>query len=119
MMQVDVGHARSALAHDHRRYAHVAVACARRATVPTHASASASAVPPRRQRSPPPRDSDAGASLEPLRVALVCGGPSPERGISLNSARSLLDHLGADPRVEVNPPRPLAPAAHCSAPCRP
>mmetsp|Transcript_35081 Transcript_35081/g.76681 ORF Transcript_35081/g.76681 Transcript_35081/m.76681 type:complete len:541 (+) Transcript_35081:177-1799(+) len=28
-----------------------------------------------------------------LRVALICGGPSPERGISLNSARSLLDHL--------------------------
>lgn len=30
----------------------------------------------------------------PLRLALVCGGPSRERGISLNSARSLLDHLG-------------------------
>lgn len=28
-----------------------------------------------------------------LRVALVCGGPSEERGISLNSARSVLDHL--------------------------
>lgn len=28
-----------------------------------------------------------------LRVALVCGGPSAERGISLNSARSVLDHL--------------------------
>ena len=29
------------------------------------------------------------------RVALLCGGPSLERGISLNSARSLLDHLGS------------------------
>lgn len=27
------------------------------------------------------------------RVAVLCGGPSPERGISLNSARSLADHL--------------------------
>ncbi|KAJ4779729.1 D-alanine-D-alanine ligase [Rhynchospora pubera] len=30
---------------------------------------------------------------KPLRVALVCGGPSAERGISLNSARSVLDHI--------------------------
>ncbi|KAL5198943.1 hypothetical protein ABZP36_002455 [Zizania latifolia] len=29
----------------------------------------------------------------PLRVGLVCGGPSAERGISLNSARSVLDHI--------------------------
>ncbi|CAM6120126.1 unnamed protein product [Calypogeia fissa] len=28
-----------------------------------------------------------------LRVGLICGGPSQERGISLNSARSVLDHL--------------------------
>jgi len=28
-----------------------------------------------------------------LKLALICGGPSPERGISLNSARSVLDHL--------------------------
>ncbi len=28
-----------------------------------------------------------------MRIAIVCGGPSAERGISLNSARSLLDHL--------------------------
>ena len=28
------------------------------------------------------------------RVALICGGPSLERGISLNSARSVMDHLG-------------------------
>lgn len=31
-----------------------------------------------------------------LRIALLCGGPSPERGISLNSARSVLDHLGSE-----------------------
>jgi D-alanine-D-alanine ligase-like ATP-grasp enzyme len=29
----------------------------------------------------------------PLRVGLLCGGPSAERGISLNSARSVLDHI--------------------------
>lgn len=29
----------------------------------------------------------------PLRVGLVCGGPSGERGVSLNSARSVLDHI--------------------------
>jgi hypothetical protein len=28
-----------------------------------------------------------------LKVGLVCGGPSAERGISLNSARSVLDHI--------------------------
>ncbi|KAJ8436975.1 hypothetical protein Cgig2_012262 [Carnegiea gigantea] len=28
-----------------------------------------------------------------LRVGLLCGGPSAERGISLNSARSVLDHI--------------------------
>lgn len=32
-------------------------------------------------------------SIRNLKVALICGGPSPERGISLNSARSVLDHL--------------------------
>ncbi|KAG0564611.1 hypothetical protein KC19_8G125200 [Ceratodon purpureus] len=31
-----------------------------------------------------------------LRVALICGGPSEERGISLNSARSVLVHLEAE-----------------------
>ncbi len=31
-----------------------------------------------------------------LDVAIICGGPSPERGISLNSARSLSDHLEED-----------------------
>ncbi len=34
-------------------------------------------------------------SIERLSVGIVCGGPSPERGISLNSARSLMDHLDA------------------------
>ncbi|GLT89350.1 hypothetical protein SLE2022_073350 [Rubroshorea leprosula] len=28
-----------------------------------------------------------------LRVGVICGGPSAERGISLNSARSVLDHI--------------------------
>lgn len=31
-----------------------------------------------------------------MKIALLCGGPSLERGISLNSARSVLDHLGGD-----------------------
>jgi len=31
-----------------------------------------------------------------LRVGLICGGPSAERGISLNSARSVLDHIQGD-----------------------
>lgn len=35
----------------------------------------------------------AEAEGRPLRVGLVCGGPSAERGISLNSARSVLDHI--------------------------
>jgi D-alanine-D-alanine ligase-like ATP-grasp enzyme len=37
-----------------------------------------------------------------FKLALLCGGPSPERGISLNSARSVLDHLGSD-LVEICP----------------
>jgi D-alanine--D-alanine ligase len=28
-----------------------------------------------------------------MRIGLICGGPSEERGISLNSARSAMDHL--------------------------
>jgi D-alanine--D-alanine ligase len=36
-----------------------------------------------------------------LKVTLICGGPSAERGISLNSARSVLDHIGND--VEIIP----------------
>lgn len=31
-----------------------------------------------------------------VRVGVICGGPSAERGISLNSARSVLDHLQGD-----------------------
>lgn len=30
------------------------------------------------------------------KIAIICGGPSAERGISLNSARSIYDHLKAD-----------------------
>lgn len=30
-----------------------------------------------------------------FKIAILCGGPSLERGISLNSARSLLDHLSS------------------------
>jgi D-alanine--D-alanine ligase len=41
-------------------------------------------------------------ALGPIRVALVCGGPSLERGISLNSARSVIDHLLRQ-EVVVNP----------------
>ena len=28
-----------------------------------------------------------------MKIVLICGGPSLERGISLNSARSVCDHL--------------------------
>lgn len=38
----------------------------------------------------------------PLKIALLCGGPSLERGISLNSARSVLDHL-QDEDVDITP----------------
>ena len=37
-----------------------------------------------------------------LRIALICGGPSLERGISLNSARSVCDHL-QDEQIEIIP----------------
>lgn len=37
-----------------------------------------------------------------LKLALICGGPSPERGISMNSARSVLDHL-AQAQVHILP----------------
>lgn len=33
---------------------------------------------------------------KPFRIAVLCGGPSLERGISLNSARSVCDHLQSD-----------------------
>ena len=35
-------------------------------------------------------------------IGVICGGPSPERGISLNSARSVLDHLASD-NIIINP----------------
>lgn len=35
---------------------------------------------------------------ELLKIGLICGGPSSEKGISLNSARSILDHLDKDGR---------------------
>ena len=38
--------------------------------------------------------------LDHMTVAVICGGPTGERGISLNSARSLLDHLKSD-KVDV------------------
>lgn len=37
-----------------------------------------------------------------MRIALLCGGPSQERGISLNSARSVMDHL-ASSSIELLP----------------
>ena len=41
--------------------------------------------------------------MKKIRVAVVCGGPSGERGISLNSARTVLDHLGACEDVDIVP----------------
>src|SRR3989338_7827681 len=41
-------------------------------------------------------------SKKTLKVALLCGGPSLERGISLNSARSCLDHLESE-EIEIIP----------------
>lgn len=37
-----------------------------------------------------------------VSVAVLCGGPSLERGISMNSARSVLDHLGSQ-NVDIIP----------------
>ena len=37
-----------------------------------------------------------------LKIALLCGGPSLERGISLNSARSVCDHLHSED-IEIFP----------------
>jgi D-alanine--D-alanine ligase len=42
------------------------------------------------------------SSHRAIKVALVCGGPSLERGISLNSARSVLDHL-SQTGIEISP----------------
>ena len=35
-------------------------------------------------------------ALQHITIGLVCGGPTAERGISLNSARAVLDHLKSD-----------------------
>ena len=37
-----------------------------------------------------------------MKIALLCGGPSLERGISLNSARSVMDHLESQ-EIEIIP----------------
>lgn len=37
-----------------------------------------------------------------FKLAVICGGPSEERGISLNSARSVMDHL-TSPFLEIIP----------------
>jgi D-alanine--D-alanine ligase len=42
------------------------------------------------------------SSKNPFKLALICGGPSRERGISLNSARSVMDHLSG-PGIEIIP----------------
>ncbi len=42
------------------------------------------------------------SSSPSFRLALICGGPSLERGISLNSARSVMDHLSSA-TVEIIP----------------
>ncbi|HBR71031.1 TPA: hypothetical protein DIC20_05420 [Candidatus Dependentiae bacterium] len=41
-------------------------------------------------------------TLKTFKIALLCGGPSLERGISLNSARSVMDHLEAED-IEIMP----------------
>lgn len=41
-------------------------------------------------------------NLQKIKVAIICGGPSLERGISLNSARSALDHLESE-SIEIVP----------------
>ncbi|KAG0541638.1 hypothetical protein BDA96_02G034200 [Sorghum bicolor] len=45
------------------------------------------------------RGMEAGEQGRPLRVGLICGGPSGERGVSLNSARSVLDHIQGEDLV--------------------
>ncbi|EER99943.2 hypothetical protein SORBI_3002G427800 [Sorghum bicolor] len=42
---------------------------------------------------------EAGEQGRPLRVGLICCGPSGERGVSLNSARSVLDHIQGEDLV--------------------
>lgn len=41
-------------------------------------------------------------TLRSFQLAVICGGPSLERGISLNSARSIMDHLKS-PLIEMVP----------------
>jgi len=41
-------------------------------------------------------------NMSTLRIAVLCGGPSLERGISLNSARSICDHLHSE-TIEIIP----------------
>jgi len=36
-----------------------------------------------------------------FKIALICGGPSGERGISLNSARSVYDHLSLPENIDI------------------
>lgn len=40
--------------------------------------------------------------MQKISVGLICGGPSLERGISLNSARSVMDHLESED-IEIIP----------------
>jgi hypothetical protein len=49
------------------------------------------------------RGMEAGEQGRPLRVGLICGGPSGERGVSLNSARSVLDHIQVSVPASVSP----------------
>lgn len=42
------------------------------------------------------RDSRSYPNSAKFKIAVLCGGPSLERGISLNSARSIMDHLQND-----------------------
>ncbi|MBI2623347.1 MAG: hypothetical protein HYW65_02115 [Candidatus Liptonbacteria bacterium] len=41
-------------------------------------------------------------NISKIKIAILCGGPSLERGISLNSARSVLDHLSSE-NIEIVP----------------
>lgn len=41
-----------------------------------------------------------GRKQKKFRLLVICGGPSPERGISLNSCRSVVDHL-SDPAIDI------------------
>jgi D-alanine--D-alanine ligase len=42
------------------------------------------------------------SKIDVFKLAVICGGPSLERGVSLNSARSVMDHL-ASPSIEIIP----------------